>query len=175
MEVDEKKADEIFNDGLKWLRNSYTYYQFFVERDVVWTLQMRLKKLITDGSLPYTIFNDYGILPGNRRSLSTDLAILYPPDRVLVAAEFKYEPSHERKDIRKEKFPIVLWGAEGVAKDVGRVRQYVDSGKALIAYSVFIDEGGYFHRLHHQPHANCKWLQWDNGVWLHWCRYPSNG
>jgi len=175
MEVDEKKADEIFNDGLKWLRNSYTYYQFFVERDVVWTLQMRLKKLISDGSLPYSVFNDYGILPGNRRRLSTDLVILTPPDKVLVAAEFKYEPSHDRKDIRKEKFPIVFWGAEGVAKDVDRVRQYVDSGKALIAYSVFIDEGGYFHRLHHQPHANCKWLPWDNGVWLHWCRYPSNG
>lgn len=168
-----KQADELFNNGLKWLSANYDSYCFFVERDVVWTFQEQLKKLIDECSPRYTVYNDYGILPGNRRKLSTDLAILDAHNRVLIAAEFKYEPSHKRDDIPKNKFPVVVWGAKGVAKDVDRVCKYVETGQAYIGYSVFIDEGGYF--KHRQPHANGKWIQWGSGVWLHLCRYPSNG
>jgi hypothetical protein len=57
-----------------------------------------LNELIAQEHLPFRLFNDYPMLPGAHRALSTDMAILHE-DKVLVAIEFKYEPSHERNDI----------------------------------------------------------------------------
>jgi hypothetical protein len=48
---------------------------------------------------------------------------------VFVAAEFKYEPSHRRAEflaLPTDKFPVVFWGNEGVAKDITRIREYVE-------------------------------------------------
>jgi len=37
-----------------------------------------------------------------------DLALVSPDGPVVVAAEFKYEPSHRRADILRTKFPVVF-------------------------------------------------------------------
>src|SRR6266700_1948153 len=70
--------------------------------------------------LPFRVFHDYPILPGKRRSLCVDLAILNTDSLVEVAVEFKYEPSHNRSDIwpTKLKPSVVFWGDDGVGKDV---------------------------------------------------------
>jgi len=44
---------------------------------------------------------------------------------------------------------VVFWTGEGsVEKDVQRVHEYVEQQKAKVAYSILIDEGGYFRYRH---------------------------
>ena len=165
-------ATDLLENALEWLRENYSNFRFFAERDVVWTVQMRLIKVIEAQQLPYTVFNDYPILPGKRRSLSADLAILSRDGSVQVAVEFKYEPSHSRRDILSSKFPVVSWGADGVGKDMNRVQEFVAKGKARVAYAVLVDEGGYFRSR--PPHPGGKWVDWGNGVWVHCARVEWN-
>ena len=87
-----------------------------------------------------------------------------PDGRVEVALEFKYEPAHDRSDIPSEKFPVVDWGNEGVAKDIERVRRFVEEGRAGIARSYFIDEGGAFR--HRELHPGSHWAHWGGEWWL---------
>lgn len=153
-------ADRIFRSSIDWFKSDYIQHHFFVERDIVWSFQIHIKNLIEAEDLPYRIFNDYPILPGKRRSFSTDLAIVDPLDDIKVAIEFKYEPSHHRRDIMPSKFPVVVWGAEGVKKDINRVHQFIREGKADSAYFIFIDEGGHFR--HRSPYPRSKWIDWGS-------------
>ncbi len=163
---------ELFEQTLEWFRVHYSDYHFFVERDVVWTLQMHLSRLVASTRSPYHVFNDYPIIPGTRRSLSADLVLVEQhTNRIEVAAEFKYEPSHRRKDILPSKLPVVFWGDDGVGKDVKRVHEFVRLGKVQTAYAVFVDEGGAFH--HRQPHPGSRWISWENGVWVLYSRVAA--
>jgi len=107
------------------------------------------------------------MLKGNRRSLSTDLAIVDPQGGVALAAEIKYEPDHRRADRRGEIWPtkvqpsVVFWGEEGVLKDVHRIQDFVKEGRTPVAYSVFFDEGGHFRRS--PPHPGTEWRDWTCG------------
>jgi hypothetical protein len=49
-----------------------------------------------------------------------------------IGLEFKYEPSHSRAEFRAVpgKLPVVFWGAEGVAKDIAQIREFVEEGAA---------------------------------------------
>jgi len=169
-----KYAFELFEDTLSWLRNNYSNFRFFTERDVVWTVQTQLAKQIGEGGLPFKVFNDYPMLKGNRRSLSADLAILNAEGSVEAAIEFKYEPSHKRGgiDILNQKFPVVIWS--DVCKDVDRIHEFISQGKAQHAYAVFIDEGGYFCKR--SAYVRSKWLQWvqNDGVWLLYAHAASS-
>lgn len=173
------EATALFENAIAWLRENYAAFQFFVERDVVWTLQKHLISQIKEQSLPYRVFNDYPILPGRRRSLCADLAILNMDGSAEVAAEFKYEPSHKRSDIWPTKFgpSVVFWGSDGVGKDVERIKAFVDQGKTKVAYSVFLDENGFF--SHRSPHPGSQWIHWDEGdisshrVSILWSRLPG--
>ena len=80
---------------------------------------------------------------------------------VEVAAEFKYEPSHNRSDIWPTKFgpTVVFWGNDGVGKDIERIKEFVTREKTKVAYSVFIDENGFF--SHKPPHPDSQWIHWD--------------
>jgi hypothetical protein len=95
------EATELFERAMGWLQENYANFQFFVERDVVWTMQTYIIRQIKEQGLPYRVFNDFPLLPGNRRSLCADLAILASNknDLAEVAVEFKYEPSHRRSGI----------------------------------------------------------------------------
>ena len=153
-----KSADDLFQEALTWLRQNYGTFRFFTERDVVWTLQTRLIKTIKEHNLSYLIFNDYPILHGERRSLSTDL-VIRKDDVTEIAVEFKYEPNHKRTDILKQKFPVVSWGKEGIGKDIERILKFVAERQAKIAYSIFIDEGGYF--KYRDPYPGSEWQTWN--------------
>ena len=157
-------AVELFENTLNWLQENYFNFRFFTERDVVWTLQTHLQQQIVESKLNYQVFNDYPMLPGSNRHLSADLVILTPTHGIQVAAEFKYEPSHERFDIQKQKLPVVFWGNEGVEKDIRRIHEFVEKGKTKAAYSIFIDEGGYFRNR--PPHDHSTWKEWQKGVWI---------
>lgn len=165
-------AVELFEQTLSWLRDNYTNFTFFAERDVVWTIQTHILKLIEEQHLPYKIFNDHPMISGKHRSLSTDLAIVDPRGCVQVAAEFKYEPSHSRGDIPQAKFPVVFWGDDGIGKDLARIRAFVTVGKARFAYSVLIDEGGYFRKR--DPHPGSEWIDWGNDVWVLYSKVVAN-
>lgn len=152
-------AVELFRETLAWLKANYGTWRFYVERDIVWTVQERLRQEIERQGLQLRVFNDYGLLPGKNRSLSADLVLLNPEDGVELAVEFKYEPSHRRTDVQKQKFPVVFWGDDGVEKDVQRIRRFVDESGAKAAIAVFIDEGGY---CRHRPaHEGSTWVDWD--------------
>jgi hypothetical protein len=159
-------AIEIFLGSIDWLRSSYTQFQFFVERDIVWTVQTYLTDTIDRYGANFRVFNDYGILPGQRRRLSADLAIINDNGAIEVAAEFKYEPDHSRSDIPREKFPVVFWGKEGVEKDIARINSFVSCAGALHAYSMLIDEGGYF--VQREPHLGSRWINWGGGRYILW-------
>ena len=153
-----EKATELFENSISWLRENYNNFKFFTEHDIVWTIQTHIIQLIEDHNLPYQAFTEFPILPGKRRSICTDLAIIDLKGSVEVAIEFKYEPSHKRIDILRTKFPVVFWGDEGVGKDVKRVQEYITKGVAKVAYSVFIDEGSYF--SYRDPHPGSEWIDW---------------
>lgn len=131
------------------------------------------------GTLPLTVLNDYGLLPGPRRALSADLVINNASGQVLIAAEFKYEPSHNRSEFRAQpgKLPVVFWGADGVSKYVARIRQFAEAGVARTAYAMLIDEGRRFRaRI---PHPGSAWRDWPATVPGHhapavlWSQWPQ--
>jgi len=162
-------AIELFEESLGWLRENYGSFRFYVERDVVWTIQEHIRAEIEKNGLNLRVFNDYGILPGSRRKYSADLAILGTDGTLEVVAEFKYEPSHHRQDIPHNKLPVVGWGIEGVAKDMMRIEAFVNSGKAKKSYAIFIDESGYFR--HRMPYPNSEWIDWEQGISILWKSY----
>ena len=153
--VEPNAATLLFWEAINWLRESYSQHRFFLERDVVWTVQKRLIDEISRQGLPYRVFNDFPVMKGKRRGISADLVLLGAQERVEVAAEFKYEPSHKRDDISPGKFPVVYWGSKGVAKDIDRVRHFVKQGAARTAISLFVDEGSYFRKR--KPHFGSRW------------------
>lgn len=126
---------------------------------------------MTARGLPLRVFNDYGVEPGLRRSLSADLALLALDATVpLVVAEFKFEPSHRRSDINPRKLPVVGW--EGVVEDVARVRRWAGGGLTGAGMAVFVDEGG-FARARRAALPDCTWRSWGSygepalDVWVH--------
>lgn len=153
---------ELVDSSLEWLRQNYRRFPFVVERDIEWTLQQHMNSEIKSNNLPYAMFSNYPMLPGKRRSRCADLVILDSEGSVAVALEFKYEPSHKRPDLLRSKFPVVFWGKDGVGKDLNRIHEYVENGKAKIALSIFIDEDGSF--AHREPRPGSRWIDWGDGV-----------
>ena len=137
-------AEELIIDALAWLGEHYGEQVFYVERDIVYTVQQRLNSQLHTRELPWTVYNDYPMIPGPRRALSADLAVIGGDGAVLVAVEFKYEPCHRRGDVLKNKLPVTSWSE--IVKDTMRVRDFVAQGIAPVAYAVVIDEGGYLAR-----------------------------
>jgi hypothetical protein len=136
--------EQLFLAALVWLGETYGERIFYVERDVVFTLQRRLREAVDELGDDSRVYNDYPMLPGARRSLSADLVLLAPDGRVSVAAEFKYEPCHNRLDVLKNKLPVTVWA--DIVKDTVRCADFVAAGKADVAYAICIDEGGYLGR-----------------------------
>lgn len=75
-------------------------------------------------------------------------------------AEFKYEPAHSRAEFRAlpGKLPVVFWGAEGVAKDIRRISEFVEEGAVRAAFAVFIYEGRHFRSR--PAHPGATWHDW---------------
>jgi hypothetical protein len=181
VDAETSSAWALFEEVVDWLQINYGRFEFWVERDLVWTLQTRLRAVISERGLPFSVLNDYGMLRGPRRSLSADLVVRNVAGHVLVAAEFKYEPSHLRPEFRSQpgKLPVVFWGADGVAKDVARIQQFVEAGAARAAFAMFIDEGRYFRAR--TPHLGSAWKDWNTAghssfspaiLWSQWPLAP---
>lgn len=147
--------ETLFEDALDWLRATYGERRHFVERDLVWTLQTRLLAQIRELGLPWQVRNDYAALHGPRRAFSADLAILVDGSPGLLV-ECKYEPSHRRIDIPREKLPVIAWA--DVVKDAARVQQYVDARRTPLACALLIDEGGFFRARPALPGGH--WVDW---------------
>jgi hypothetical protein len=62
------EARTLILDALAWLRSSYPQHGFYVERDLVWTLQKWLDREITARALGLRVLNDYGARTSTRRS-----------------------------------------------------------------------------------------------------------
>jgi hypothetical protein len=165
-------------EAVAWLREHYGQFEFWVERDLVLTMQKRLRRLVSERQLRYEVLSDYPLLSGPRRARSADLVIRDEGSKeVLVAAEYKYEPSHRRAEILAQpgRLPVVFWGTDGVAKNVARIQKFVQAGAACQAFAVFIDEGRCFR--HRPANPGTAWLDWESSrprspspsvLWARW-------
>jgi hypothetical protein len=106
------------------VRCTYAEHDFHYERDIVWTMQRQLKKTLSQSGRRRTVFTEYPMRKGARRSCCTDLAILENDEAGLVA-EFKYEPAHDRPDILTKRLPVVVW--REFLNDITRMQEYVES------------------------------------------------
>lgn len=168
----------LFKESLEWLKNNYDRYEFFMERDIVWTIQKHLREKVGRmGLLSYRIVNDWPMLPGKGRSLCADLVIIQK-DQVRFAAEFKYEPDHEReKDFSENKLKasVVFWsGAHSVEEDVKRIRKFSTNKKYADDFrgvSIFIDEGGKFYGKR-EAFQGSQWEKWGKktAVLISWSK-----
>ena len=159
---------ELINNSLEWLKDNYSCYRFYKERDIIFMLQTYLNDFIKKNSLPFKSYNDYPILCcANKRHLA-DLVIKTndeKDDMVDAAVEFKYEPDKKRKntDMLSGKFPAVCWNGEySVLGDIERIRKYIQRSKANHAYSIFIDEGRHFYknpRYDKKTPKDSKWVE----------------
>jgi hypothetical protein len=150
-------VESLFQQTLTWLGDTYGERVFYVERDIVYTVQTKLNELLAETRMPWMVYNDYPMIPGPRRALSADLAIVDSTSGVAVAVEFKYEPCHRRHDVLKSKLPVVVWA--DVVKDTLRVQEFVNTHKTTVAYAVCIDEGGYLARRDLSIYTGVK--RWD--------------
>jgi len=150
-------------EAVAWLHEAYDRFTFYVERDLTWTLQIRLRELVAGSGLDLQVFNDYLVLPRKPRALYADLALVGPMGRAELALELSYEPAHHRRDVPASSLPAVFWG-EGIAADVDRAREFVQRGTALAAWSLFVDEGGYFRQR--PPPPGSSWHDWGAGRWV---------
>jgi hypothetical protein len=161
-------------DGLGWVREHYRQFEFWVERDLVWTLQTRLRRVARERELDFLVLGDYPVLAGTRRTVCADLVIRDRQSGAMVAAEFKFEPSHERTDFlaMPDKLPAVQWRGDGVAKDIALIKTFVDDGAVDAAFAVFVDEGRYFR--HRPAPPGSAWVDWDDaGPSILWTRWPA--
>lgn len=148
------RAEAIFLEALDWLKEHYQNYIFYVERDIVWTLQTKINILIKEYNSPFIIHNDYTILPRQR----ADLVFLHESGQIELAIEFKYEPSHKRIDIVPTKFPVASWSEIG--KDIERIKRFVTDANVTVSYSVFFDEERFYRNK--PAHHSSKWNDWEN-------------
>lgn len=158
---DATAARTLLLDAIRAMRSTYRVVPFFVERDVVWTVQRWLLDEVARLGLPFDVRTEHAMEPGPRRALAADLAVLNRGGAVIAAVEFKYEPSHRRGDIPKTKFPVVEWAA--VVSDFDRVRRWSAEGRCVVGLALFIDEGGHFR--HREAPPCSAWHDWsESGV-----------
>ena len=139
--IDAEQADALFREAIDWLGADYGSRVFYLERDIVYTLQSRPVAGVDAERLPFRVYDDYPIIPGQYGGLSADLAVVSASQEVLLAAEFKYEPCHRRPDLLKPTLPVTIWA--DIVKDTLRAHRFVEEGRAKVAYAVCIDEGNY--------------------------------
>jgi len=171
-------ASALIEEAVDWLREHYRQFEFWVERDLVWTVQTHVRQVVAERVLPYLVLNDYPMLAGPRRAVLADLVIREKPSGAMVAVEFKYEPAHWRTEFMATpgKLPVWVWGADGVAKDMGRIRMFVDEGGASVAFALLIDEGRHFR--HRPVPPGSWWVDWDapapggSAPSVLWSRWP---
>jgi len=152
-------ASELYEEAINSMLKHYADFQFFTERDIVWTIQTHLIKEISKRDLPLKIYDNYRV-PSKKL---IDLVIIdKETDILLVAAEFKYEPDHARVDITPGKLnpSKAFWDSEknhGVVQDIERIKELVNQSYSKTGYITFIDEGGH-HRYQGEPDS-CIWCE----------------
>ena len=147
-------ARQLFLDVLDWLRDTYTSHSFFLQRDVAWTVQKRLLDRIGRWAPGYRVIHNRKVPKGTGRQF--DLAVLDPSNTVVLALKFKFEPAEK---LEPGKSPVVEWAS--VVSDIEAAQHAADDHHAKCAYSLFIDEGGYY--KDRTPPRGSRWEDWDVG------------
>ncbi len=138
MDYEESKA---FWRALHWVLETWWQHRFFVQRDVVWTIQKRLIDEPAAQSLSYRVHHNYKMPDGTLAAL----ALVGRRGHVALALKVKYEPDHDRTDnflLGKLTPSVVTW--TDVAQDVERVNGWVAQGYAQEALALLFDEGWHF-------------------------------
>ena len=130
MANDAMRAIEFFDRALKGFRYSYPSARFINERDVVSDIQARLQDIVSVQEPQWRVFHNERAIDKNNSKILVDLAVMREgptaeDDSIMLAIEFKFEPDHERNDIRKRKLPLSTYPAIGA--DVSIVSEIVSA------------------------------------------------
>ena len=165
-------AAALFEKTMDWLRDSYGEHRFFVERDVVWTAQLRLLRELDDANLPYRVLTEYKIrkgAPGIDLVIMDESRIMSGSDgSVLVAIELKYEPHRSRLPSTQAR---VIWSE--VETDIRKVQEYVGKGGVGAAYAILVDADGRWRSSHPNAPKGSEWRDWGNGVSALWTKVDA--
>ena len=163
------EADRLFEEAVNWLQQHYSFWQFFTERDIEWTLQLHLLREIEEKRLgqDLAVFQNHKMRDGQKK---VDLAIVERRTGfVLCAAELKYEPDHARGEVdipRKKLDPSVVFWDNGVVQDIEKMKTFVADDYCQVGHVLFIDEGAH-HRCRKGPKES-EWFNWGGS------RYSEN-
>ncbi len=164
--VERTKAAAQFKEALEWVSRNYERHSFWCERDVVWTVERKLRELVNEGGPRRLVLPEYPMRHAGRRSECADLVIREHDETVLVV-EFKYEPDYRRPEFAaypaqgRRRLPVVAW--KSVERDIERVQEYVASNRAKAGVAVLIDEGGYWQ----SRRKELPWVYWGGNRWLY--------
>lgn len=139
---------------LEWLATHYWDQPFWMERDLVMTLQRNLGSRLHNDAPEAQVVHNLRTSVGH-----VDLAIVRD-GAPLVVIECKYEPARSRPDFAASRLEqaVVFWDRAGVLEDVRRVARVVAAGDVALAYAIFVDEGGRFRQR--EPPPISRWLDW---------------
>ena len=169
-------ATELFEGAMEWLRENYSEYQFFKERDIEWTLQSRISKEIEKRDLAYRVFDNHTVSANPRKS--ADLVILEHDNSVGIGCgssnmnlPMLERPTSEEIFGLRSSTHLPSFGREMEAsqKTLFGFVEFVESGGVRVGYSVFIDEGSNFR--HKKPFEGSEWVDWEDGVSVLWGKF----
>lgn len=161
-------SNKIFSIALEKLKNNYTKFLFFTERDIEWTLQLLMISELKEKNSPLKIYNNFSLKNSSNNKVKIDL-ITVDDENLELALEIKYEPDHRRclkpyLEIRPEKLnpSVVFWSTKSkdtsVEKDIKKIKDLVNSKLCKTGISLFFDEGRLFRN------RNC----FEDSYWVDW-------
>jgi len=156
-------SPKLFEEAVNWLMSNYRLYNFFVERDIVWTLQTRIIAEARKQQVLLRVYDNHKLRGGKL----VDLAVVDASNSPEIIAEIKYEPDHNRTDISAGKLnpSRVFWNHPrfgGVEPDIARTREFVNQGMAKVGHFILIDEGSHF----------CGRPEPEGSLWVEWGKSP---
>lgn len=158
-----------FINTLNHVKEHYSEYHFYCERDFVWTIQKLMREYFEKNNLPYRVYNDYPMEKGVHvdlaivdYSIKDNKAIQNGLAQAKITIEFKFEPSKLRSDeICVHKLPVVFFSE--VMKDVERVHKFVADKKTKRSIAILVDEYGRFKTPQHMDVSpQSKWIDWGS-------------
>lgn len=145
-------VEDILDSVLKWLESAYGDYDFFLERDIAWTIQCKVRESIYKGHYQLKVVHEFR---------KFDLAILNNQNIDQVVIELKYEPDHQRAnegDFLNTKFDVCAWC--DILKDIKKAEDYVSQNPSRKAVTILFDEGDYWKKKQPQAPPHTKWEIW---------------
>ncbi len=165
---------EILELSLHELKENYPSYEFMVHRDVAWSLQKILNRLIEKNGYPLEVYQDYPLEKGCKEYKENELVFVLPgtnyremfksTSQVELVVRILFEPSRHRRDICEYHLPRIL--VPRLMQEMTQLKAIVESNKAKEGILILVDESSRHRKLI---------LQNDCMKWESWGTYDDSG